>query len=1023
MDAFVAWNLRLLESFFSPASRGDEVWLAIDPVELGSIGPDLGGDVGFLEAVRNGPPWPTIKGSREYVSRGTSADLVARALGLCSQRLASPWRPSGYVDPGQLSPVYLDTRAPTYLPFLVALVRACSEKDEDGFYACLREALQLGPNWGSVAMAQLRPVWRDLETWTDERGGSLGRFTLRRLGGLRQIGIPQAQSIVSRRDVSMLTRVFAQAGVLPGQPVSANLISSIRSIAREAPYLSRAFLDALWKPEFLEPVNERLRSLLDEWDGRVVGAGVVARDGSSGTHTQQDEVQIALGLANGNSLPWQIRWRVAAQDDAGSITLTAEAQQWRARMNGESVVTTAREFPSGCSLLAISAIHDVELQAEVNAGDAEGEARTTRSMILKKRPLRTLILDTDDTGSGSVILVERPLPANGPAYLLCCPVNRQNVDRFLYQNEVNYEVAPNEGLPDGWSLIFLPDCGSIGEASRNDLPDGLLATERQRPRVLRLVGGRVIHRAGLRQFLPYDLPAVELDAPFGTELCASGLDLLEQHRMSEPVLNGIPSSRASLRRFSITVRDPESRSFEIAALNSGERIDSVRLRLAPADGLQWVAGTAFSLNRLGYPQPNDDGLRGAVLHANQAALAHTSQSCGVSEQALGYAIGASDGISLARHPGVELLDSLAQAGSIEYGRARDQLRRLIARYHQLGEYEVLAIMRELSARGMLEIEVDAKGRWARVHSASPTIYLLPVESPAGHVVAGIAGSLRLAQWNTLAASARYSVRPTIDVSATAVVPVLRLIAPSVEALRDLGAEGGFEVVNAPAPAIAYWAAGLDQVRSAMDSRGVESLGSGLSEVEWYRPASGEFIPSGDAVVMRDGLDHQLFRFEDGETGRHRLYSLGVRTHDGRSRYAFVRDPRWGVWAALQSFANFARRYGIEDASPWPFPYASTDNCVWLPARISLPVVLERALVLCSGGAPVRTEISRAPQRQQVLLEYRSGTGAVGVVSPVYDLFVPRHPRWAAWLGYRWVPDALAREVAAKLGGQLQYIVE
>jgi hypothetical protein len=48
LDPFSLWNAKLLDTFFSNASPGDEVWLQIDSAELDLIGPELGGDEGFL---------------------------------------------------------------------------------------------------------------------------------------------------------------------------------------------------------------------------------------------------------------------------------------------------------------------------------------------------------------------------------------------------------------------------------------------------------------------------------------------------------------------------------------------------------------------------------------------------------------------------------------------------------------------------------------------------------------------------------------------------------------------------------------------------------------------------------------------------------------------------------------------------------------------------------------------------------------------------------------------------------------
>jgi hypothetical protein len=137
-------------------------------------------------------------------------------------------------------------------------------------------------------------------------------------------------------------------------------------------------------------------------------------------------------------------------------------------------------------------------------------------------------------------------------------------------------------------------------------------------------------------------------------------------------------------------------------------------------------------------------------------------------------------------------------------------------------------------------------------------------------------------------------------------------------------------------------------------------------------------------------------------------------------FAFVRDSRWGVWIALGAFVDWVSRLpGMDGVHPMPLPYSASDGTVWLPARISLPSLLERALVVCSGEAPKaiklqRCEGERAGDRIQ-LSDERSSAPVISVNRFYDDMAAGK------WLAYRWVPQPIAKLVAAKLGAVLDLI--
>src|SRR5690554_6723756 len=153
-DKFAEWNLRLLRSFFSEANRGEEVFLRVDKDFLDQIGQDIGGDAGFLEAVRSGPVWLD-----EYSS------FVKRILTLIKQRTQKELFSRDYKNPSDFDPAYRDLNAPAYLPYLAALVRNASENPR--YYEGLQTDLRLCHHFTVKEMKEVEVVWEDLQAWTE----------------------------------------------------------------------------------------------------------------------------------------------------------------------------------------------------------------------------------------------------------------------------------------------------------------------------------------------------------------------------------------------------------------------------------------------------------------------------------------------------------------------------------------------------------------------------------------------------------------------------------------------------------------------------------------------------------------------------------------------------------------------------------------------------------------------------------------------------------------------------------------
>jgi hypothetical protein len=193
---------------------------------------------------------------------------------------------------------------------------------------------------------------------------------------------------------------------------------------------------------------------------------------------------------------------------------------------------------------------------------------------------------------------------------------------------------------------------------------------------------------------------------------------------------------------------------------------------------------------------------------------------------------------------------------------------------------------------------------------------------------------------------------------------------------------------------------------------VESIGALEYRPQRFHTGSGRFMQV-DSLLPKTTCD--LFRMDDRDVTGGRVYVLGTR-RASMARYSFVRDSRWGVWIAQCSFARLVKETcAIDDACPWPIPYIAMEHTVLLPARISLPVVLERALVLCSGQSPEVVDAKGCLVGGQVLLSRDQGGKSIAAVSQVY-----RDMADGKWLLYKTVPQQVAAIVAGKLGATLAY---
>lgn len=988
MPRFIAWNNLLLAEYFSPASDDEEVWLQTNRSELDSLGLHIGGADGLINAVKEGPGWLDM----------IEEDCAHIAAHLARQRKSTP-RSSSYVDPGSMDIAYAGTNAPTYLPILALWVLASSESDEAGFYAKVSELLQAGFQSSPKLTKAMSIAWEDLEYWsTAECKGRFGNFRRRVLGKHRFVGVPRSQCLVTSKDLRSLHGLFSRLALGPGQRLTQEQFRHAAQEGSNAYYLSHGLQRAFTSEAYRKPLQKILEQALFEWDGTRPSQRIdTDKSSDEGLSEEKPIDYTTVGLALTDSDAWSIQFRFHASGlgkrcvvefDKG-ICVSAALEVWSGTFCTHCNNLLQRDMRM---ILARSDTQDIEHQIQYEdeeTGSSEGDFRSGK---IEQRYVRTLTWDTPDPQHGEM-LVERPMPVHGPVYILCSPRYRKKLKRNLKRERIEYEKVNLAGLPDGWTLTCVENIERLTHEQRE-----LISNSEQsdlQPRI-RFVGGRVLMRGWSRRFAWYDLPFLEVEALPNARVIAEGIEL-------EPLAGEDSKARSPVRRYRISISEKSRHVFKFQITIDDQEIASAKLRVVPSVGIGTASPGVYSLDRLGRPRQDKDGLRGARIEV----IANGDSLVIESEPAIIHGLPDQSAIPIQDSASAKLLDSLAWLGSMGYGPARDQLQRLGS-----PDAEPTFVILDLWRRGYLEVEIDDRGHMNRLHATPPTIYSLPALH-RGMILHGICGTPRSQHWLKLAQHGDYIT--SVDYSNPDRLPIMRLAIEGAsvrKTVRDLD----FHFEQLPCHLVSRWASSIDIARDKLASWGRSQFLGELEQLQRLHPAYARFKPVvSEKMEIEPMVKSQLFRFDDPKIPGLRVYMLGTINPDGQESFSFIRDSRWGVWISLVAFARMLHEeHGRDDVDPWPIPYDGNSRELWLPASLRPPVVLERGLVLCSGASPRAIRMMKPPGEQEggrlPLIKEQSGV-IMGWAGSAYADFIP-----GTWLCYQWVPRAIAIRIAKRLGG-------
>ncbi len=990
MSLFTEWNSILLEEYFSPANAGQDVWISTNRLELEGIGVHLGGVSGLIEAVKQGPAW--IYGND---------NIAIKANMLVSQRAWPSKRPTGYNDPGNKLEIYKDKKSPTYLPYIALWVLARSEV-EKGFYARVSELIsEPFPNNLGNKMGE---VWTDLARWSTRQEGEFGYFRVNVLGQNRFVGMAYAQIMVTHKDMDGISRLFGSCRLHSGQILDDNHFDQLLEHGQNSHYLSTGLKDAMGSKDYRLHLKQLLSTHLEFWDGRVPKHTTPSSDVQDELlDVQQEdrgELSIILKLNNNDDTPcWDIGWRLPVTVTGHNYAIKVNNdEEVKARL--ELVGTHLHCIPSTSQENARSALNQSALEevtSMLSYTESDGE-RKERNIYLRRDKIRVLIWDSPDASLNDSLL-EREFPIRGTAFLLYSSIKYSNLESLLKNENISYtKVVEVGGLPEQWGLICIENTENLTPEQRAVIVDEEISAPTKAR--IRLVGGKPILGSGSKKYAYYDLPIIELEAPTGVELIASGLTFEELDK----------NQNLSIKRFKFTQNQGSGYVFKIKATLGGEVLCTAGLQVLAAGGLATTQRSHFSVDKYGRILADGSGLLGAIIGE-------------VPTSDLDISSFQVDAVTLANEAVINVfecmesnvsslfMDSVATAdkGSMSYGVARDQIRRLASNIG-MDDIEPAFLIRELRRRGHVEVETNVTGHMVRVCSVPPSLYSLPITNSEQRQLYGVCGSLRLQQWKELEEVS--DCRVFIDKTTSNKLPAIRISSDGFLGITEIAQLCNFQVVDLPAQKLSQWLGSIQET--------IENLawypehGFCPNYLERLNPGRGVFNET-ENILVDKSRKFELFKYEDPKIQGMRVYKLGENLGDGVSKYSFIHDSRWGVWIAIRAFAEFIKNppYSILDASPWPIPYDKVTGCLWLPARMEPPFVIERALTLSAGDGPIVMQITSKMDGESILL-FDTNQRVIGKVSCVFSEMAN-----GKWLCYRWVPEVVARNIASLLGGELR----
>lgn len=466
------WDRLILEEFFAPSDKLRSVVVCVDEAVLERMAPGQGLH-SLVQAVED--------------EAGELPTGDRNPLRLARQRL------DGWMNTGRVGP-------PPLLGVLALLVAASDYGGQsfppnsywDRLEALRKTVAPAAEPANQSAQDLIEIVFRSLADWTAEKEqGRRGVFDLRRVGGMRRIGLVRAQALLSAGDRAAITSEFARRGVHPDASVSRG---ELVQLAQDAPGLrpvTRRILER-WPsdpnaPTLVELVCDQLR----EWDGTIAlpsGGRVRAKLWLSGV--------LELRAASGRQTA-VLRVEGGRTDDLDGLEVRSEGTNtWSARFELGSLSEPLVD-PDTNQLLDA---RRWDWSGEYRFGSADAEAPVA-GVIVPGRRFRFFAPHEHKT------FAERlSLPPSGPCLVACKATDAVAVADWARRHLPRAcTELPSASIPDGWRLLRIDEVPENAEA-RGAFPGrGFVDAAVE---LLSLVGGECDDSG---RYYPFTPPSIEVN--------------------------------------------------------------------------------------------------------------------------------------------------------------------------------------------------------------------------------------------------------------------------------------------------------------------------------------------------------------------------------------------------------------------------------------------------------------------------------------------------------------------------------
>lgn len=472
---YLSWNERVASHFFRPEAAGQKVYLYVNEEVIADLGAlDGVGVEDFVEAIKLGPPWVTRQG-------------------MCQKALQSlkNWRARGGDHPPYVG----------YLALFVLAAGIEGDFSPIAYYPRLRSLLGDEPASGQMpSFDNMWELWFDLESWSNQdKAGALGIFSVSfAFNKWIHIGLPVAQTLLTKSERDALPTIFAKAELDPISPPSdEELAVLLKTHGRdELQHRTLRLLEGVGEDDDARRVVlvELILDELRDWDG----IAAIERGSSEQAHPVYGslclccEVDATAGMAH---VTLRCRTKHDFPEDGLLLVMDCYPDHFR-----------CEEAALGWSLPVTSDSGGPPIDAskfDWSQGLHFRDPDQEWFFRLPASPIRIFVSGAIHEMSG--IVETRRLPQGSPFYLAASEDCTQLLERWGASGCAGFRKLPiTRGMPEGWSF-FHAEAAHSDELVKSEYP--LLAL----PRTIRLAfdGGIRVSRG--QQFFKFAPPKLVVE--------------------------------------------------------------------------------------------------------------------------------------------------------------------------------------------------------------------------------------------------------------------------------------------------------------------------------------------------------------------------------------------------------------------------------------------------------------------------------------------------------------------------------